>query len=125
MNPVRTMITLANQPQEYEILRRLAFEISRHPDYIRNLKGRHERLAAKHTNAADAAREGEPTPPGTWSDFALRRSVRLVRTAGRAAARADWRQKRIAKLMVRGEATLKPPTDVTAEQRARALRGQV
>ncbi len=31
---------------------------------IHALPGRHERLAAKHTNAADCAREGEPTPPG-------------------------------------------------------------
>lgn len=116
----RTMIQLANQPTEYEILRRLAFEISRHPDYLPNIRGRHERLAAKHTNAADAAREGEPTPPGTWASVSIKGSCRIARAALKAVGRDQSRKLRTGRAAPR---EIAEPIDATALQRMQAVRG--
>jgi hypothetical protein len=105
-----TIVRLANQPTDPEILRRL-ITIMGHKDFLPNIPGRHERLMGR-------ARRGA-TQPGVWCDLAIKGSVRLARSAGRAAARDDIRAKRRRAVMARGETTLKPPRDVSDEQRQR------
>jgi hypothetical protein len=61
----QTLARVSRQVTRAEVNRLLL--VKTYTDALRNihaLPGRHERLAAKHTNAADCAREGEPTPPG-------------------------------------------------------------
>ena len=114
MNPTRTMMALAhNTPAdeaEATLLRKYMVHLQTQA-VVASLKGRHERLAAKHTNAGDAARMGEPTPPGVAASICIHGSVRIARSAYRAAGRAEYREKRRHDLMTRALPNLTKPAE--------------
>lgn len=64
---------------------------------LRVVKGRHERLAAKHRNAAEAARSGLPTPPVTATKEAPKFSMRCAKLA----MRENYRAQRLTALSIK------------------------
>jgi hypothetical protein len=104
MHLSRTMRSLANsQPIEEKRARELCHLIAcqLHPDRIMAIRGRSERLRAKHELAAIAARDSAPTPRGTWGEVCQVGSTRLGRRAIRLAdvpGRRDQR-KRLSRAM--------------------------
>jgi hypothetical protein len=118
-----TMGRLAQTPPHVEIQRRIISAMIAgiaHPDRIRILPGRHERLAAKHTNAADAARAGEPTPPVGANPGKV---TKMAYHCAKAAHRADSREARIAALRTHAADPVLAPAKVDEGQRARLIRG--
>ncbi len=88
---------------------------------IRELPGRHERLAAKHTNAADCAREHEPTPPGVClSESRCPGTGRVGVRNKLAALRKAWK---VEHRKPQPERVAKESLPHDEKQRARCIRG--
>ncbi len=118
-----TMTALAHAPDQAE-LNRLSIsgivEACFHPSRLRGMKGRHERLANKHSNAGDAARAGDPTPPVGSSPGKV---CKLAFRAAKETHRQEGRAMRLRQIRTSGAGPVLT-TKYDEQQRERCLRGQ-